>query len=162
MYIYNVLVIGECEENICFNGGTCEVIAGDYLCTCAMGFTGPSCNTSQCNKLIIIMFTSCYYFINSIANGTEPTDIATPSVTTISVLEIVLIGLGILVLCAIIFILTAVLCAYQMKKKLAKNERKDQYEYDRRHCELVQYNQGTSVVADDKDKNNKIEMEWMS
>ena len=49
MYIYNILVIGECEENICFNGGTCEVIAGDYLCTCAMGFTGPSCNLSNLN-----------------------------------------------------------------------------------------------------------------
>ena len=108
------------------------------------------------------MFTFCYYFINSIANGTEPTDIATPSVTTINVLEIVLIGLGILVLCAIIFILTAVLCAYQMKKKLAEKERKVQYEHDRRHCELVQYNQGALVVADDKDENNKIEMEWMS
>ena len=45
-------MIGECEENICFNGGTCEVIAGDYLCTCAVGFTGLSCNTSQYNKLI--------------------------------------------------------------------------------------------------------------
>ena len=56
MYTYNVLVIGECEENICFNGGTCEVIAGEYLCTCAVGFTGLSCNTSR----IIVIFTSIY------------------------------------------------------------------------------------------------------
>ena len=55
--ILNVLVIGECEENICFNGGTCQVIAGNYLCACAVGFTGLSCNTSTiiviCNFVYI-------------------------------------------------------------------------------------------------------------
>ena len=107
------------------------------------------------------MFIFCHCFVNSIANGTEPTDMATPSVTTINVLEIALIGLGTLVLCAIIFILTAVFCAYQMNKKLAEKERRDQYEHDLRQHEVLQYNQGPLIVGDDEDENDKIEMEWM-
>ena len=107
------------------------------------------------------MCTFCHYFINSVANGTEPTDIATPSVTTINVLKIALIGLGTLVLCAIIFILTVVFCACQMKKKLAEKERKDQYEHDLRYSEVVKYNQGPLIVGDDEDENDEIELEWM-
>ena len=81
--------------------------------------------------------------------------------TTINVLEIALVGLGTLVLCAIIFILTAVFCAYQMKKKLEEKERKDQYEHDLRHPEVVKYHQGPLIVGDNEDENDNIELEWM-
>ena len=41
------IVYSTCEENFCLNGATCQILAGDYLCFCADGYKGPSCNFSN-------------------------------------------------------------------------------------------------------------------
>ena len=33
----------ECEENVCKNGGTCEMLAGSVICTCPPHLTGVVC-----------------------------------------------------------------------------------------------------------------------
>ena len=38
------IVILECEENICENGGSCSIHAGDYRCDCPAGFSGFLCD----------------------------------------------------------------------------------------------------------------------
>ena len=48
--------VKECSfpNNVCQNGGTCEEIAGDYHCNCALGYAGKNCDkgiTEYCNFL---------------------------------------------------------------------------------------------------------------
>ena len=37
------IVMQECQEDFCLNGATCQIVAGEYLCICAEGYTGPDC-----------------------------------------------------------------------------------------------------------------------
>ena len=39
--------IDECESNPCQNGGTCSDQIAHYLCECAFGFTGASCESGK-------------------------------------------------------------------------------------------------------------------
>lgn len=32
---------------LCQNGGTCTMNQADYICTCAIGFTGRNCQTQE-------------------------------------------------------------------------------------------------------------------
>ena len=43
-------VTNHCTVNPCQNGGTCEEIPGDYLCSCVFGWGGKDCgiNTDDC------------------------------------------------------------------------------------------------------------------
>ena len=36
-------VVGECEENLCENGGTCTLIGTSYVCSCPDGYSGVLC-----------------------------------------------------------------------------------------------------------------------
>lgn len=45
-----------CDENICLNGGTCQLIAGDYLCQCPKEFYGI-----DCGKLGIFCYKITFY-----------------------------------------------------------------------------------------------------
>ena len=39
----HIIVMQECQEDFCLNGATCQIVAGEYLCICAEGYTGPDC-----------------------------------------------------------------------------------------------------------------------
>ncbi len=32
-----------CDQNICENGATCKILAGDYICECLQGYVGAFC-----------------------------------------------------------------------------------------------------------------------
>ena len=36
--------INDCENSPCANGGTCEDLVDNFECTCAEGYTGPTCD----------------------------------------------------------------------------------------------------------------------
>ena len=36
--------INDCENSPCANGGTCEDLVNNFECTCAEGYTGPTCD----------------------------------------------------------------------------------------------------------------------
>ena len=38
-----ILEIYECLDDICFNGGTCQLIAGDTVCICQEEYEGINC-----------------------------------------------------------------------------------------------------------------------
>lgn len=38
-----LLVFHDCDTNICSNGGTCQELAGDYICICAAEYEGINC-----------------------------------------------------------------------------------------------------------------------
>ena len=42
-----VIDINECESRPCKNGGTCKNLINDYSCTCALGYSGKSCETGK-------------------------------------------------------------------------------------------------------------------
>ena len=45
-FIYSILLaieIYECSNNICYNGGTCQLIAGDTICICKEEYGGINC-----------------------------------------------------------------------------------------------------------------------
>ena len=44
IWVYHNVVLYECDENICMNGGTCQLIAGDTICNCTDGYTGINCS----------------------------------------------------------------------------------------------------------------------
>ncbi|XP_072047293.1 fibropellin-3-like [Amphiura filiformis] len=39
--------VDDCLLEPCLNGGTCEDLAFDYMCTCPLGFTGRNCETNN-------------------------------------------------------------------------------------------------------------------
>ena len=39
--------INECAGDPCLNGGTCTDGVNSYTCSCAAGFTGKDCETSE-------------------------------------------------------------------------------------------------------------------
>ena len=47
MIFVSSTVYKQCDENLCMNGATCRIVASDYICFCAYGFSGPFCNTSK-------------------------------------------------------------------------------------------------------------------
>ena len=48
MYVCFVIsVITECEENVCENGGTCQMLAGSVICTCPPHLTGVECELCE-------------------------------------------------------------------------------------------------------------------
>ena len=52
-FIYFIVYV-QCDENLCMNGATCQIVASDYICLCVYGFIGPFCNTSK-NIIITCM-----------------------------------------------------------------------------------------------------------
>ena len=46
IFLSRIIVYDECEIDICLNGGTCRILAGDYLCFCAEGYAGLFCEIS--------------------------------------------------------------------------------------------------------------------
>ena len=42
-----------CANSPCANGGTCVNGAASYVCTCAAGFTGPQCLTSEGGRALM-------------------------------------------------------------------------------------------------------------
>ena len=49
------LVLYECEENVCVNGGTCSLIAGDTVCSCLDEYTGINCGTFIVMKINMVL-----------------------------------------------------------------------------------------------------------
>ena len=48
------LVYENCDSNICENGATCKVLAGDYICECLPAYTGAFCeNKSKTIKFVM-------------------------------------------------------------------------------------------------------------
>ena len=45
-----MLEINNCITGICQNGGTCQDLVGDYVCSCVPGYTGRNCQTSESNN----------------------------------------------------------------------------------------------------------------
>ena len=43
----NTVDIDDCNHMDCGHGATCVDGVNTYTCTCAMGYTGPNCNTSM-------------------------------------------------------------------------------------------------------------------
>lgn len=39
--------VDDCHNHTCQNGASCVDGVNDYLCTCVLGFTGQSCETSR-------------------------------------------------------------------------------------------------------------------
>ena len=39
--------VNDCSPNPCQNGGTCTDGVNSYTCSCAAGFTGDNCRTSE-------------------------------------------------------------------------------------------------------------------
>jgi hypothetical protein len=57
----NISCVGVCDSSPCLNNGVCKVDATDvtlYTCTCAPGFTGPTCGNAVCDISVI---SSCFY-----------------------------------------------------------------------------------------------------
>ena len=48
-----------CSSNPCLNGATCKVVASEYSCTCAYGYTGTTCQTRNINSLALFV-PKCY------------------------------------------------------------------------------------------------------
>ena len=46
-YWFNFVDINECVVDPCLNGGTCTDRVSSYTCSCAAGFTGKDCMTSE-------------------------------------------------------------------------------------------------------------------
>ena len=47
-YVHNFkLDINECAKKPCKNGGKCKDGVNKYTCTCAAGYTGTTCQTSN-------------------------------------------------------------------------------------------------------------------
>ena len=44
--------INECASNPCKNGGKCKDGVNKYTCTCAAGFTGNTCQTSNYGNIV--------------------------------------------------------------------------------------------------------------
>ena len=43
----NFIVYIECDVNPCENNGTCQSLAGSYICNCSRGFSGLFCEQSN-------------------------------------------------------------------------------------------------------------------
>ena len=43
----SLLSVQICSNNVCMNGGICANQTGGYMCTCAAGYTGVNCETSE-------------------------------------------------------------------------------------------------------------------
>ena len=46
-YWFNFVDINDCGVNPCLNGGTCLDGVNSYTCSCAAGFSGKACMTSE-------------------------------------------------------------------------------------------------------------------
>ena len=44
MSYFFIAVFTECEENVCEGGGTCQMLAGSFICTCPPRLTGTRCD----------------------------------------------------------------------------------------------------------------------
>ena len=47
MFVSRSPVMTECEENVCENGGTCQMLAGSVICTCPPHLTGVVCELCE-------------------------------------------------------------------------------------------------------------------
>ena len=45
----------ECDGSPCENGGSCEIRAGSYICTCLPAYTGVNCQIRIGKKLDVII-----------------------------------------------------------------------------------------------------------
>ena len=50
-----LLDIDDCSPNPCQNSGTCDDLVNDYNCTCVVGYTGKSCETSRLCIIIVAL-----------------------------------------------------------------------------------------------------------
>ena len=82
----------------------------------------------------------CLYFL--IGNSTLPTVVTTPPVTTTNNVVIIVGGtLGAFALLIFVFLLSATFCAYIIKKRTGKKNRKDlRYNKDNMHDTDIQLN----------------------
>ena len=39
--------INECDANPCHNGGTCNNTVGSFICACAIGYDGDTCQNGN-------------------------------------------------------------------------------------------------------------------
>ena len=51
-------IVGECEVNLCENGGTCTLVGPSAVCSCREGRTDILCQDGMI-IIIIILFISC-------------------------------------------------------------------------------------------------------
>ncbi|XP_019861070.1 PREDICTED: delta-like protein 1, partial [Amphimedon queenslandica] len=96
----NQPVLNECEENICVNGGTCSLIAGDTVCSCLDLYTGINCE-------------------DLISSPTSSPSL-TPSSASLSVLLVIVFVALAVIIGVIVLILVAIFCI-QKKKRDLKN-----------------------------------------
>ena len=52
--------INDCENSPCANGGTCEDLVDNFECTCAKGYTGPTCDEGLFMFLVPCLRLLCY------------------------------------------------------------------------------------------------------
>ena len=45
--------IDECQSQPCQNNGTCQNLAGGYLCNCKAGFSGFNCESGELPQILI-------------------------------------------------------------------------------------------------------------
>ncbi|XP_011407030.1 PREDICTED: pro-neuregulin-4, membrane-bound isoform-like, partial [Amphimedon queenslandica] len=88
----------ECEENVCVNGGTCSLIAGDTVCSCLDGYTGINCE-------------------ELISSPTSSPSL-TPSSASLSVLLVIVFVALTVIIGVIVLILVAIFCVQRMKRDL--------------------------------------------
>ena len=130
MYVY--VVYEDCEQNLCQNGGTCQIIAGDYLCICAAGFTGLDCGRLN-YKYIIIHYIgssiSSTIYGSTITTSLMSTTSLTPSGddTALSDINIGLIGGAVgaavaICVCLVIVLLVVVISVLVYKKRALSSD----------------------------------------
>ena len=51
MWLVIVADIDDCEKAVCLFGASCVDGVNSYICICAAGFTGTSCETGACDSV---------------------------------------------------------------------------------------------------------------
>lgn len=48
-------------DQVCQNGGTCNILGTDYVCNCAIGFSGRNCETQEGKDSSILSIKSLFF-----------------------------------------------------------------------------------------------------
>ena len=51
-FVFQLIDIDECSSNPCANDGMCTDAVNMYTCSCAAGYNGDNCETSQFSLII--------------------------------------------------------------------------------------------------------------
>ena len=140
-YIILPSVYTECTQNPCRNQGTCQILAGSYLCTCTPEYTGDFCEDGTVYKSFTLLHFTIIFCVEipTTASPTESTE-ATEAPIDNNQLFIIIgaFGGGALLILIVVVIVTmvSVLCICRKAKKYAEMdpaegfpEKNNAYEY---------------------------------